>query len=436
MTVSEDLRDLLQHLRETGFPTAEVYCKRGRSKRFELGPQGRLASSCQEEGWALRVGNARSSFFATGTGRPRPAGAWPPPDGQPIELPGPRPIPAWRAPADLDAPLVVESEAFAFLEGLEQELEGELPGARLLRAVLEEGTSETELANSQELEVSFRSRGASLYLETASAAGGEGLSFHLAEREVRRFNPVALARLMADRLHLTRGGEPPQRDRGEILLAPPVGIRILAALQPLFLGPKGSERAKALRDRRGSIGSPCLTVVDDGRLPGGVLEAPVDGEGFPTRAVGLVEEGRYRQSLLTWWQDRSSPSRASGCVRRPSWRDVPRPGFSHLYLKPDDSVSAGSLLEAVARGYYLVDVAGPGQFDLEEDRFRLPVSGFALRQGKPATPVVGALLCGSVSALLQGIQAVARDLTFRPLDGMIGSPSLLVTGVELRRHSS
>jgi hypothetical protein len=27
---------------------------------------------------------------------------------------------------------------------------------------------------------------------------------------------------------------------------------------------------------------------------------------------------------------------------------------------------------------------------------------------------------------------VARDLTFFPLDGMIGAPSLLVTGLELR----
>jgi predicted Zn-dependent protease len=431
MTPGEDLFELLQHLGDSGFPTAEVYAKRGSSKRFEIGPQGRIAGSFREKGWSVRAGDARASFFASSTGRPRPGPGWPAPDGQPVELPEPRTVSGWRDPADLDAPLLVESEAFAFLEGLERQLAAEVEGARLLRAVLEEGTSEAELVNSHNLEASFRSRAASLYLDAALAEGGESVSLHLAEREVRRFNPLALARLLANRLHLTRGGSSPERDRGEILLAPAVGIHLLASLRPLFLGPKGAERAEGLRDRRGCVGASCLTVVDDGRLPGGVLQAPVDGEGFPTRAVVLVEEGRYRQPLLSWRQDRSSPSRASGCARRMSWRDAPRPGFSHLYIQPDPAVSAVSLLGAVARGYYLVDAAGSGHVDIDEDRFNLPVCGFALRKGRPAGQIASAVLCGSVSGFLQGIQAVARDLTFRPRGAMVGSPTLLLSGLEL-----
>ncbi len=436
MSAGAHSRELLQQLGKSGYPIAEVYCKRGRSKRFELGPQGPQSGTYQEEGWTLRAGDAHSSFFAAGSGRPQPGRSWPLPDGQPIELPRPSPIPAWRPPADLDAPLAVEAEAYTFLESLERELLGELPGARLLRAVMEEGSSEIELVNSYDIEVSYRSRAASLHLEVMPPVGGESFTLHLAEREVRRFNPVTLARLVANRLHLTQGGESPKRDRGDMLLGPAVGIRLLAGLRSLFLGPGGTARAAALRDRRGCIGSQCLTVVDDGRLPGGVFEAPVDGEGFPTREVVLVEEGRFCQPLLTWRDDRSSPSRASGCVRRPSWRDAPRVGFSHLFLRPNSSVSVGSLLQAVARGYYLVDTDGPGQFDIEQDRFRLPVTGFAIRQGEPAAPVAGAVLCGALSALLRGIQAVARDLTFRPRDGMIGSPSLLVSGLELSNRSA
>jgi hypothetical protein len=45
--------------------------------------------------------------------------------------------------------------------------------------------------------------------------------------------------------------------------------------------------------------------------------------------------------------------------------------------------------------------------------------------------VAAACLCGSASALFKGLAGVGRDLSFLPLDGMIGSPSLLVNGLEL-----
>jgi predicted Zn-dependent protease len=97
-------------------------------------------------------------------------------------------------------------------------------------------------------------------------------------------------------------------------------------------------------------------------------------------------------------------------------------------------VRVASLLTAVARGYYLIDTQGSGHFDLEQDRFRLPVCGFALRQGRAVAPVARAWLTGSVSSWLRGIQGVARDLEFEPWSGMIGSPTTLVTGLELRRN--
>jgi predicted Zn-dependent protease len=158
----------------------------------------------------------------------------------------------------------------------------------------------------------------------------------------------------------------------------------------------------------------------------------VDGEGVATRELVLVEEGKLRQPLLAWWEPRSSEMRPSGCNRRDSWRDLPRPGPSHLFFRPQTSVRVTSLLGRVARGYYLIGASGRGRFDLEVDRFCLPVCGFAVEAGRPKGAVARAWLGGSVGGLLRGIQAVARDLCFFPLDGMIGSPTLLVTGLEVR----
>jgi PmbA protein len=456
-TIATDLA--AQVLRElqvrAGCEEAEVFLKRGRSRRLELGLTGEISVFSQERAWAVRAGGRRGSFFAAGTGDPLPEGPWPEPQGPPLCLPDPGgepgahrganpgadwgadAIPAWNPPSDLDTPLIGESEGLKLLQSLGRELAGELPGAQLLRAVLEDGSSEAEIRSSRGISARYRHRVAALAIEAsgpgrpAAFAGVAGI--YLAAREARRFHPGALARRLADRLAVAAAGRPPEEPGArDVLLAPPVAAGLLAGLLPLLVGPRGTGRITALRDRRGRIGNRCLTLIDNGRLPGGLFEAPVDGEGVPCREVLLIEEGTFRQPLLAWWQAGESGMIPSGCSRRPGWRDLPVPGPTHLYIRPDPKVSVAALLSGLKRGYYLIDAPGPMALDLEADRFTLPVRGFAVEAGRATVPVSGARLSGRVGDLLRGVVAVGRDLTFQLLDGMIGSPSLFVTGLEVQ----
>lgn len=436
MTSAAPLLDgILVALMRRGLPDAEVYAKRGRSRRLEFTPHTETSVFSQEQGWAVRAGDPRRSFFASGTGEPSPDWPWPEPTGRPIRLPEPTPLQPWNEPSDFDAPLLGEREGFKLLESLGRELAAELPGARLLRAALEDGSSESEVLNSRGVRARTRTRVATLHLEAAGPGRpSPSASVYLSAREARRFHPTALARRLADRLAVSAQGGPPDRDRGELLLAPPIVARLLCGLLPLLVGPRAGTLLAGLRDRRGRIGSERLTLIDNGRLSGGVLEAPVDGEGVATREVVLVEEGVFRQSLLTWWQAESHPGTgaASGCMNRPGWRDLPMAGPTHLYLKPDPRIPVAALLGSMTQGYYLIDVTGGGRFDLAEGTFALPVCGFAVEAGRASAPVARAWLCGGIGDLLQGIAGVGRDLTFHPLTGMIGSPTLLVSGLELR----
>jgi PmbA protein len=198
------------------------------------------------------------------------------------------------------------------------------------------------------------------------------------------------------------------------------------------VGPRAGSLISGLRDHRGRLGSERLTLIDNGRLSGGTLEAPVDGEGVPTREAVLVEQGYFRQPLLAWWQAEAAAGHPSGCTRRAGWRDLPQPGPTHLYIKADAKIPVVALLGSISQGYYLIDATGAGHFDLNEGRFALPVCGFAVEGGRASAPVAKAWLCGRIATFFQGITAVGRDLTFHPLGGMIGSPTLLVTGLELR----
>jgi predicted Zn-dependent protease len=257
-----------------------------------------------------------------------------------------------------------------------------------------------------------------------------GLS--LAERDHHEFRPGVIAKRLANLLLLTQQGAAPSRERGDILISSVVAARLLASLLPLFLGAEAEALAKSFQDRKGRLGSDHLTIIDDGRLIGGVLESPVDGEGLPTGPVVLVEQGRYRRPIADW-RESSSPQRpVIACTRRESWRDLPHTSPSHLYLQPQSGVAVGELLESVTRGYYLLEPLGPGTFDFQRDRFRLPVCGFVLRGGQATAPLSRTWLEGGISSFLRNIQAVARDLSFQPLGAMIGAPSLLVSGLGLR----
>lgn len=431
---TERLAEVVESLSE--WKEVEIYHKSGRSRSLRYSPRASFTTYHQEEGWAARVGDSRRSFFHSATGAPQVDTPWPEADGLGLRLPSAKLVPQWSPPVDFDAALVGENEAQAFFDTLQRELDTELPGARLVLGELDDGSSEAALLSSREVSANIRQRTATLYLEaTGPAQRKKSVSLRLATREARRFQPQVLARRLADRLTIVARGEAPRRDRGEFLLAPEVVTHLLESLSGLWIGPDAVAKISRLIDRRGRVGSPALTLVDDGRLSGGILESPVDGEGQPTREIVLLEEGIFRQPLLSWWQATPSTGRASGCSLRPGWRDLPRTGPTHFYLRSNPSVPVASLIEGLSRGYYLLDVEGTARVEENFERFAVPVCGFAIDGGRPTGAVSGAWLVGSVSSLLNGFLEVARDLTFLPArSGLLGAPSVLVKGLELRQR--
>ena len=428
---ARDLGESVLHsLRRWNLGDGEVYLKNGRNRRLRRSLAGVEHQVVGEEGWAVRGGDRRASFFIAGTGQPEPEGPWPAPGGMPLQLPDPAPVLRWSEPKDLDAPLLTEIEAHTLLDAIVAALLEELPGARVDDAILEDGSSESTLVSSRGVRGHWRHRLAMLRLAASLPEAGVQATLEQAVRDAKRLQPRLLARALADRLAVrARGNE--AEEEGDLVLAPTVGARLLALLLPLLVGPEAIGRVAPLLDAEGRLGSPLLSIVDDGRLAGGLLACAVDGEGVPTRALPLVEAGVYRQPLLAWWQARGAGMPASGCSQRPSFRDPPRPGPSHLFVRPQEGVRPAALVGGLERGCYVLDVDGPGELDLAADRLRLPVCGFRIAGGAARGPFARSWLVGSVSGALRGVVGVARDLAFLPLLGMIGSPTLRVTGLRL-----
>lgn len=415
----------LARLARRGFATVEVYEKRGRSRRYELGPEGESVFGAEEAGWAVRAGDLERSCFAAGSGALDPEVALPEPTAHPLRLPEARPLPPWSEPPGLDAPLLSETEAWTLLAAIEQAVAREIPGARLAAARLEDGASEGYLVSSRGIAAASRARAASLRLELEAGAGR--CLLEVAERDPRAHSPLALARRAVDRLLARRAGAEPAE--GDLVLAAPLAARLVEAMAPLFVGAEAAAPLATLCDAAGRIASPALTLVDDGRLPAGALAAAVDGEGLPTGERRLIEQGRFVGPLLAWWEARGEA--LPGCARRAGWRDLPRRAPTQMLIAPDGALAPAELVGGVARGAYLIDAEGGVRWERGALRFRVPVSGFALAGGRAVAPLGACWLEGDLRALLAGVVAAARDLAFTSGDGLYGAPTLLVRGLRL-----
>ncbi|MEO8275952.1 MAG: metallopeptidase TldD-related protein [Thermoanaerobaculia bacterium] len=438
MNSSPGAEALLADLPNRGFPEAEIYEKRGRSRRFvatskespapgtgaEAGPESRslAQASASEEGWAVRAGDRRRSLFHAATGSAEAALQLVDPSPHPLLLPDPQtgPLDPWRETPDFDSALVNETGASQLFQAIEREMRKELRNARLVAADFEEGSAESALLSTRGVRAAWRTRAAALRLEVRD--GDRGCRFEGAESMARDFDPLALARRLVDRLCAL---EPRRAAAGSsgpvVLIAAPLAARLIQACAPLFVGP--ASRGAAL----GAL-SPAITLIDDGRFASGVLAAPFDGEGLPSGPVTLVETGRFVRSLLAWWETERIP--VPGCARRASWRDLPRRAPTHLYLLPSQT-GVAELVESVGAGAYLLDAEGPVRVDRSTLAFDVAVSGLEIVAGRAVAPLGAVRLCGDLKALLTGIRQLGRDLQFVPGDGMFGAPSLVVEGLRV-----
>ena len=420
-------RELLAHLRRRSEGEAEVYEKRGRSRRFERGPLGESSSQSVEAGWAVRGGDRRRSFFVAGSGAAplelAPIESTP----QPLRLPPPLPSRSWTAPSGLDAPLASESEGRNLLAGIARELARELAGAQLVTARLDEGASESALISTLGVEARVRARSTALRLE--ARRGALRVEAEFVARALSELKPLAIARRVADRL-TALAGDGTFTAPSRLLLAAPVGARLLEAFAPRLVGAAAAESLRSQAAGGRAVAASAVTLIDDGRRVDGLLSAPFDGEGVPTGAATLVDRGELVAPLVAWWE-LDDPARATGCVRRPGWRDLPRRGPTELAIASEAGVAVADLVADLGSGAYLIATESGVRLEADGDRFSVAVSGYAIEDGRAAGALGPCRLHGSLSAWLLGFRALARDFAFVPGAALFGAPSALVEGLEL-----
>jgi len=200
--------------------------------------------------------------------------------------------------------------------------------------------------------------------------------------------------------------------RGTVLLAP-------RAVADLVVGPvlfqlnarnvlRGRSRWKDFIGR--AVAATALSVVDDGRKPGGVATSAFDREGVPHRKAALLEDGVAASLLHNTYTagalGESNTGHAAG-----SARSVPAIGPTNLSILPGEP-SVEDLIGEVQRGLLVRRFSGNTD-PVSGDFSGAAKSAWLIRNGKLDRPVSGTMIAGNLFEILKhlsGVSAVSEPI--------------------------
>lgn len=209
--------------------------------------------------------------------------------------------------------------------------------------------------------------------------------------------------------------------RVPVVMHPDVAAAWLSEMIEAFSGEAVLKQSSWLTGRLGqTIAASQVTIVDDGRLRGGVGSQPWDGEGVPTRRNVLVDRGRLAMFTYDTYTARRADTRSTGSATR-SFSSLPGIGYHNLFIAAGDQTPA-AILAGVDQGFYMDDQGAFGFNEVTGD-YSYQAQGFWIENGEKAFPVDGVTVASTSLDMLRDIVAVGNDLAF---DDHVSSPTLLI----------
>ncbi len=237
----------------------------------------------------------------------------------------------------------------------------------------------------------------------------------------RLAEPESVGRIAADRTLRRLNAKKVPTQTIPVVFDPISAASLLRHLASAVCGGALYHRASFLLDKMGEqVASPDVTVIDDGRLEGGLASRPFDGEGLATRRNVVVEDGRLASYLLDSYSARklgmSSTANASRSVG-----DAPGASPTNMYMAAGEH-SAQDIIRSVDKGLYVTSLSGFGVNGVTGDYSR-GAGGLWIENGELTHAVEEVTIAGNLLDMFRNIEMVGSDLEFR---AGICAPTLLI----------
>ena len=251
---------------------------------------------------------------------------------------------------------------------------------------------------------------------SATALAGEGTSMqrdydyssavHLADLE----DAATIGRVAAEKALARMNPTRPRTAKLPVIYDPRVSSSLLGHLMSAINGASIARGTSFLKDKLGQrIFAPGITIRDDPRRPRGLRSRPFDGEGVPTAARNVIEDG----ILTTWLLDSRSARQLGMTTTGHAARGTggpPSPSASNLWLQPGTLTPTG-LMADIKEGLYITEMMGSAINGLTGDYSR-GATGFMIRNGALAEPVAEITVAGNLFDMFLAM-VPANDLRFR-----------------------
>ena len=198
---------------------------------------------------------------------------------------------------------------------------------------------------------------------------------------------------------------------------------LLGVFSDVFSAENAQKGMSLLAGKEGEvIAAPCVTLMDDPLLPGGLASRPFDAEGVAARPKAVIENGRLTTLLHNLKTARKAGVKTTGNAAKGGYAGTVEVAPSNFYLKPGEK-SLEQLTAEMGEGLVITDVSGlhAGANAISGD-FSLIAQGYTVKNGRKDQPVERITVAGNSYQLLKNIRAVGSDLCF-PGSSM-GSPSV------------
>jgi len=234
-------------------------------------------------------------------------------------------------------------------------------------------------------------------------------------------NPAAVGRRAAERAVRRLGAKPITTTEAPVIFDPLTAASLVSHIAACVNGYAIYRETSYLAGKLGeTVASPLVSVIDDGRRPGGLGSKPFDGEGLPTRRNEVIDRGRLASYLLDSYSARKIGAQSTGNAAR-SAGSAPSAAPTNLWLEPGQP-TLEEIVASTERGLLVTELIGMGFNPVTGDYSR-GAAGLWIEGGEIAFPVEEVTVAGNLADMLAHIDVVGSDVVWL---GRIASPSLRV----------
>ncbi|HET6776820.1 MAG TPA: TldD/PmbA family protein [Actinomycetota bacterium] len=250
-----------------------------------------------------------------------------------------------------------------------------------------------------------------------------GWSFRVA-RELGELDWGSVAQEAVERSARLLGAVKPASGRVPVVLDPFAGSSFLGILAGALSAESVQKQRSLFAGLLGEeVGSPLMTLVDDGRTLDGPAAAPFDDEGVATGRTELIAHGTLTAFLHNAYTARRGGTDSTGNARRGGYRTPPGVGTTNFFVEPGATPVSDILLRAEG-GVLIQDVSGvhSGANPISGE-FSVGATGLRIVDGELGEPLREMTVASTVPEMLKGIAAVGDDLRFFTA---VGVPTILI----------